>query len=121
MTTRAPGTPAGDARPLLGAALMVLAMSVVPLMDGANLRGLLCAIGRVYAPAQLANAQAVQAGEKDWEAEIDGARWTQRSFPYQAKCLKWTNEAYRALTTANRSRVDALLAGTGVEAMLTAD
>ena len=34
MTTRAPGTPAGDARPLLGAALMVLAMSVVPLMDG---------------------------------------------------------------------------------------
>ena len=76
-------------------------------------------IGRVYAPAQLANARAVQAGEKNWECEIDGARWTQRTFPYQAKCLQWTNERYRALNDADRASVDALLAGTGVEAMLS--
>ena len=31
-----------------------------------SLRGLLTEIGRVYAPAQLANARAVQAGEKTW-------------------------------------------------------
>lgn len=84
-----------------------------------SLRGLMEEIGRVYAPAQLANARAVQAGEKTWESEIDGARWTQQTFPYQAKCLQWTNERYRALGDADRSRVDALLQGTGVEMMLS--
>ena len=86
-----------------------------------SLRGLMEEIGRVYAPAQLANARAVQAGEKTWEAEIDGCAWTQKTFPYQAKCLKWTNERYRALENADRARVDALLQGTGVEAMLSPD
>ena len=83
-----------------------------------SLRGLLTEIGRVYAPAQLANARAVQAGEKTWETEIDGAPWTQQSFPYQAKCLQWTNERYRALGAGDRARIDTLLAGTGIEAML---
>ena len=81
----------------------------------ASLRGLLQEIGRVYAPAQLANARAVEAGEKTWEAEIDGAPWTQQTFPYQAKCLKWTNEHYQALSDSDRERVDALLEGTGCE------
>jgi glutathione S-transferase len=94
----------------------------IPLEDQPDsLRGILEEIGRVYAPAQLANARAVQAGEKNWECEIDGAPWTQRTFPYQAKCLQWTNEHYRALGDADRARVDALLEGTGVEAMLSAD
>jgi len=84
-----------------------------------SLRGLMAEIGRVYAPAQLANARAVAAGEKTWEAEIDGAQWTQRTFPYQAKCLQWTNERYRALSEADRASVDALLQGTGVETMLS--
>lgn len=84
-----------------------------------SLRGLMEEIGRVYAPAQLANARAVQAGEKTWEAEIDCAPWTQQTFPYQAKCLKWTNERYQALGNEDRARVDAVLQGTGVEAMLT--
>ena len=84
-----------------------------------SLRGLLEEIGRVYAPAQLANARAVAAGDKSWESEIDGAPWTQQTFPYQAKCLKWTNERYRALSDEDRGRVDALLNGTGVEAMLS--
>jgi glutathione S-transferase len=84
-----------------------------------SLRGLLTEIGRVYAPAQLANARAVQAGEKEWECEIDGATWSQRTFPYQAKCLQWTNEQYRALSEEDRGRVDTLLDGTGVETMLS--
>jgi hypothetical protein len=84
-----------------------------------SLRDLMQEVGRVYAPAQLANARAVQAGEKTWECEIDGAHWTQQTFPYQAKCLKWTNERYRALADADRARVDALLRGTGVESMLS--
>ncbi len=83
-----------------------------------TLRGLLAEIGRVYVPAQLANAAAVAAGEKSWESEIDGTRWTQQTFPYQAKCLRWTNEHYYALGSSDRQQVDALLAGTGVGAML---
>ena len=84
-----------------------------------SLRGLLREIGRVYAPAQLANARAVASGEKSWEAEIDGAPWSQQTFPYQAKCLNWTNERYRALSDTDRARVDTLLEGTGVETMLS--
>jgi hypothetical protein len=83
-----------------------------------SLRELLAEIGRVYVPAQLANVKAVQAGEKTWECQIDGALWTQRTFPYQAKCLRWTNERYQALTASERASVDALIAGTGVESML---
>ena len=83
-----------------------------------SLRGMLQEIGRVYAPAQMANARAVQEGEQHWECEIDGATWTQRTFPYQAKCLRWTVEQYQALSQEDRARVDGLLEGTGVEAML---
>jgi len=86
-----------------------------------SLRGVLSEIGRMYVPAQLANAAAVAAGEKSWEAEIDGALWEQQTFPYQAKCLNWTREHYHALDDTARAKVDALLAGTGVEAMLGAD
>ena len=86
-----------------------------------SLRGLLDEIGRVYVPAQLANARAVAAGEKKWHAEIDGAPWVQQTFPYQAKCLRWVNDYYRALSDADRVSVDSLLEGTGVEAMLSLD
>lgn len=85
-----------------------------------SLRELLTEIGRVYVPAQLANAQAVERGEKSWECEIDGARWVQQAFPYQAKCLRWTNEQYQALSPSDRALVDEVLAGTGVERMLFA-
>jgi glutathione S-transferase len=84
-----------------------------------TLRELLKEIGRMYAPAQLANARAVQAGEKTWECEIDGVVWTQQSFPYQAKCLRWTNELYRSVSDKDRARIDSLLEGTGVETMLS--
>jgi hypothetical protein len=85
-----------------------------------SLRDLLSEIGRVYAPVQLANAQAVERGAKTWEREIDGAPWVQQTFPYQAKCLRWTNEQYQALSASDRALVDAVLKGTGVETMLFA-
>lgn len=84
----------------------------------ATLRGLLSEIGRVYAPALLANAIAVEAGDKTWETQIDGALWTQQSFPYQAKCLRWIREQYQALSKADRARVDAVITGTGCETLL---
>ena len=86
-----------------------------------SLRGLLTEVGRMYTPAQLANVCAVEAGEKTWTSEIDGATWTQQTFSYQAKCLRWTNEIYQALNEYDRGDVDLLLEGTGVEAMLSSD
>jgi len=83
-----------------------------------SLGELLAEIGRVYAPALVANAKAVQEHEENWETTIDGVSWVQRTFPYQAKCLRWINERYLALDKENRTRVDALLRGTGVENML---
>lgn len=83
-----------------------------------SLKGILNEIGRVYAPAQLANADAVTNGHEKWECEIDGAAWTQPTFSYQAKCLTWTREEYAKLNKNDRARIDAFLAGTGIEAML---
>ncbi|WP_372749641.1 glutathione S-transferase N-terminal domain-containing protein [Litorivivens sp.] len=83
-----------------------------------SLRGLLVECGRVYAPALLANSAAVAAGEKEWETEIDGARWIQQSFPYQAKCLQWIREAYDALSVSDRERVNQFIQGTGCETLL---
>lgn len=83
-----------------------------------TLRGILMEMGRTYVPALLANGQAMQTGEKSWETEIDGARWTQQTFPYQAKCLMWINEQYQALGEQDRARVDCILEGTGCEALL---
>ncbi len=83
-----------------------------------SLRELLTEIGRMYALAQLANAKAVEAGKNNWTTEIDGTTWTQQTFPYQAKCLKWTNEHYRALSGTDRASVDTLVKGTGIEQML---
>ncbi len=83
-----------------------------------TLRGILNEMGRVYVPALLANASALQAGEKTWEAEIDGAPWTQQTFPYQGKCLTWINQQYQSLDALSRERVDSILAGTGCEALL---
>ncbi len=86
----------------------------------ATLRALFAEIGRVYAPALLANAAAVEAQQDTWEAEIDGAPWTQKTFPYQAKCLRWIREEYAALGAADRARVDGVLDGTGCETLFNA-
>jgi len=75
-------------------------------------------IGRVYAPFLLANAQAVMAGAQSFDAVIDGRPWTQPTFPYQAKCLKWIRDAFAALSTADQQDVRAMLAGTGCDALL---
>jgi len=82
-----------------------------------SLRGLLNELGRMYVPALLANARALQAGEKNWQTEIDGATWRQQTFSYQAKCLQWINQAYIELSDKDRRRVDVVLEGTGCEAL----
>lgn len=64
---------------------------------------LLAEIGRVYAPFLIANAAAVQAGEANFETTIDGAPWSQPTFPYQAKCLHWLRETLEALASVDRA------------------
>jgi len=86
---------------------------------GANLRPLLEEIGRTYAPALLANAQALAAGAEQMEATIDGRRWVQPPFPYQAKCLQALRAGYSALDPASRDAVASILAGTGCDALFT--
>ena len=80
---------------------------------------LLTEIGRVYAPALLANARAVESGLDAVEATIDGLPWTQRPFPYQAKCLQWLRQERARLDVQDRAFVDGLLEGTGCEALFT--
>ena len=82
-----------------------------------TLLALLGEVGRVYTPFLLANAAAIESGADEVETEIDGLPWTQKPFPYQAKCLRWIREARDALDPADRTQVDALLEGTGCEAL----
>jgi len=85
---------------------------------GEVLGPLLTEIGRVYAPALIANAKALQAGDKHMETTIDGKRWEQPTFPYQGRCLAWINEEYQRLSEEDRAQVDDILDGTGCEEML---
>ena len=82
-----------------------------------TIRALLAEVGRVYAPFLIANTAALESGAAQVECTIDGRRWTQKPFPYQGKCLRWLREAYAALKREDRASVDALLAGTGCEAI----
>ena len=83
----------------------------------ASLRALLAEVGRVYVPVLLANARAINSGRAKFETKVDGALWTQRSFPYKAKCLQWLRHAHARLDEGAREGVDTLLASTGCEAL----
>lgn len=86
----------------------------------ATLRALLAEVGRVYVPFLLANADALGRGSDQVTCTIDGARWTQKPFPYQAKCLASLRQAHAALAPADRAAVDAALQGTGCDALFGA-
>jgi glutathione S-transferase len=83
-----------------------------------TLGALLTEVGRVYAPALLANAQALTAGEKQFSATIDGRPWEQPAFPYQGRCLQWIRSEYAALEPADAERARQVLEGTGCEVLL---
>lgn len=80
-----------------------------------TLTALLSEVGRVHAPFLLANAQAIDSRADRVETEIDGRPWTQKPFPYQAKCLRWLRESYSKLVPSDRTVVDQILEGTGCE------
>ena len=86
---------------------------------GDSVRALLSEVGHIYVPFLLANAAALERGEKQVECQIDGRPWVQRSFPYQGKCLRWLREGRSALSPGDRAQVDRILEGTGCEALFT--
>ena len=81
------------------------------------LKGILDEVGRYHAPFLLANAEAIEGGQRQVETEIAGRPWVQKPFPYQKKCLGWLRESHAKLDPAVRATVDGLLAGTGCEAL----
>ncbi len=85
----------------------------------ATLTALLIEVGRTYVPVMLANAAAIDQGLDRVETEVEGRQWVQEPFPYQAKCLHWLRSEYARLDDQERRQVDALLAGTGCEMLLT--
>jgi len=84
-----------------------------------TLHALLNEVGRVHVPFLLANAAALDAGAEQLETVIDGKPWVQKPFPYQGKCLRWLREAHDELIPADRAAVDALLKGSGCEALFS--
>ncbi len=84
-----------------------------------TLRPLFCEIGKTYAPFLQANATAHAAGEKQVTLEIDGAPWTQATFPYEAKCLRVLRDSFAALSTQDQTAVRDAFDGTGCEVLTT--
>ena len=83
------------------------------------LRPLLSLVGRYYAPFLLANAAALEKGDKEVHCTIDGREWKQDAFRYQGKCLQWLREDYASLEGGDKSLVDQALEGTGADILFT--
>jgi glutathione S-transferase len=86
----------------------------------ATLRALLAEVGRVYVPFLLANARAIASGAASVDCTIDGKPWTQKPFPYQAKCLGFLRDEFAALAPADRADAGRILDGTGCEPLFAA-
>jgi glutathione S-transferase len=82
-----------------------------------SFRGLLAEVGRFHAPFLLANADALERGADQVEAEIAGRPWVQKPFPYQGKCLGWLRASYAKLEPDARAGADELLEGSGCEVL----
>lgn len=85
-----------------------------------TLKGMLRLVGTAYLPLLIANARAINAGEKTMTTKIDGATWVQDVMPYQAKCLLWLRHAYADLNKTDQTYVAALLSETGCADLISA-
>ena len=84
----------------------------------ATTRAVLTEAGRTYAPFMVANAAAVADDLDEVVCDLEGGEYRQAPFKYQAKCLSWIHDEYRALTDTDRRRVDVALDGTGCEVLV---
>jgi hypothetical protein len=83
-----------------------------------SLKNMLKEVGKMYIPALLANSEALIKGDETWEMKIDNAVWKQKTFPYQAKCLKWIKNEFDLLNQEDKKRVLNFLDDTGCETIL---
>ena len=83
-----------------------------------TLTQLLHEAGQTYAPFMIANYEALENGSNHVECEINGSKFQQAPFKYQAKCLQWIRQAYNELSPVNQSRVHDHLACSGCEILL---
>jgi hypothetical protein len=70
---------------------------------------LLGVIGRVYLPFLVKNAEAIAAGQRMVNLDIDGHLYSQPAFKYQAKCLREIRQHWSALAESDRLRLSPLL------------
>ena len=63
----------------------------------------------------LANAEAISANQDTWSNQICGSDWSQKTFPYQAKCLNWVREEFNRLNQEDKDLTVSLLKDTGCE------
>lgn len=82
-----------------------------------TLRALLSEAGRTYAPVMLANEAAVGQGIGYVVTTVDGQEWSQKAFPYQAKCLGWLRREFNLLEAKNQRLFLDLIKVTGCDAL----
>ena len=75
-------------------------------------------VGKVYIPCLIANAKAYENGDEVWETNIDGSIWTQKTFPYQVKCLNWIKDEFDKLSANDKKTTLDLIGGSGCEDIL---
>jgi len=80
----------------------------------ATLIDLLKEVGDIYVPYLLANAEAVAKGEQLLEMELDGRRWQQNPFTYQAKCLECIRKEFAKLFDTDQKLVTEQFQSTGI-------
>jgi len=90
---------------------------IEPEAAGEHLAELLDEIGRTYLPVLVANAQAHADQEQQFTTVIDGAEWTQPTFPYQVKCLAELRHRLSELPNHQRSAAASTLESHGCEAL----
>ncbi len=64
------------------------------------------------------NEKAFLKGKESWETKLDGLIWSQRTFPYQVKCLNWLREEYQSLNKSEKTEAHKIIDGTGCEALV---
>jgi len=85
-----------------------------------SLKALLRQAGDVYIPFLLANAEALAAGKSSFTFHPNGLHYSQGTFSYQVKCLRWLRDEFAALDGAARERVVPILRDAGCLEALSA-
>ena len=80
-----------------------------------SFRNIFYEIGNTYIPVLKANYDAVYNNDKEVNVEIHQTLWTQKPFPYQAKCLNWLKGEYELLENNHKKFIDSFLCETGCE------